>query len=1250
MKFSIKQFAFLSLILFLLTGAGSVFSHNAKIDPSAFAKLFFEENKNQWPSQVKYRAEFQGGNVFLENNTLTYLLSENVDFHGFNRTKDEPVTVRYHAWKVKFVNSNPLVQIAGKEPFPFLRNYYRGNDPQKWAEGVSVFEKVSYQNIYKNIDIDFYSSEGRFKYDFIVHPQADHKNIEMMYDGADSLYIEYGHLYIKTSLGTLLEQKPYAYQEINGEKKEIDCNFALNLNSGRISFSVGSYDKSIPLIIDPTLVAATYTGSFADNWGYTATYDNAGNIYTGGIASASGYPTTVGAFQTTFGGGGNGGNFYPFDISLTKYNPTGSAIMFSTYYGGSDNEQPHSMFVNSNNELYVAGRTWSSNFPTTAGAYDQSYNGQGDIIVGKFNATGGLLASTFIGGSGIDGVNFNSDFYTFGSTKFNYADDGRSEIILDGASNVYVAASTQSTNFPTTAGAFDATLGGVQDGCVFKMNSNLSSLTFSTYLGGNNYDAAYGLKLDNSNNVFVTGGTTSTNFPTTPGVLFTTYRGGTADGFLSELNSTGTALIASTFIGTSAYDQSYLVEIDANNDVYVFGQTMGAYPVTAGVYANPNSGQFIHKLNSALNTTVFSTVVGSGSLTPNISPTAFLVDSCQSIYIAGWGRCSALFHPNPNTVTGMPITANAQQPTTDGCDFYFMVLTPNANSLWYGTFYGENGGFEPDHVDGGTSRFDKRAFIYQSVCASCGGTNGFPTQAPAVSLTNNSTNCNNAIVKMDVSIHPVAVAVLNGPNAGCAPFTASFTNTGSAASYFIWNFGDGSPIDTITSPTHTYTTIGTFTITLYAIDSLGVCAYIDSSKLVISVGQPPVLQLSNTDLLCFGAANGIATVATTGGLNPLTYSWSPGGQTTSAITGLSGGTYTVTVTDSLGCQTTDTISVFEPPPVMGSIIDSINVSCFGGNDGSATASGSGGTGTITYSWNSTPVQTGAVASNLTAGTYSVTISDANGCTVADNVTITEPPGMTLSSISTPSGCGVNSGTATVSSTGGTTPYTYLWLTSPVQTSNTATGLSMGTHTVIVTDGKGCNQILSVSVGGTLPPVADFYFNPDVVSYLDPFVSFTDVSNGNPYTWYWNFGDVLSGANDSSTLQHPTHIFSDTGTYCITLIVFDSTKVCKDTIIKCLKVEVDFTFYIPNAFTPNNDGINEIFLAYGTYIKEFHIMIFDRWGNLIFESNDLYKGWDGKVKDGASNLLVQQDVYVWKVDLVDVRNKRHKYVGHVSEVR
>lgn len=1154
--------------------------------------MIFEENKNQWPQHVLFQTDLRGGYLWLEKHTFTYQFNEPVNFHDHHRNPDEPISMKYHVFKVNFLNSNPDVEIFGDNLQQGHRNYYRGNNPRNWAENVRLYKSVYYKEIYPGIDINLYSTEHNLKYDLIVRPEANPKDIRMKYEGPDKMYIEYGHLYIKTCVGTIIEQKPYAYQEINGVRKEISCAYVLKNNT--LSFLLGEYDISLPLVIDPTLIASTYTGSTADNWGFTATYDAAGNIYTGGIAAAQGYPTTVGAHDATFNGGMPNNPFassYPFDIVLTKFNPTGTALVFSTYYGGSLNEQPHSLIVNANNELYVVGRTNSTDFPTTVGAFDQTQNGGYDIIIGKFNATGALLASTFVGGTGDDCVNVSTSWTSYSATKYNYADDGRSEIILDANSNVYVAACSRSVNFPVTAGTYDNMLGGMQDGVVFKMNSSLTNLIFSTYLGGSNIDAAYGLKLDNSGDVYVTGGTNSTDFPTTAGVILPSAPGGTADGFIAVLNNSGTSLLRATYLGTSAYDQSYLIEIDASGDIYVFGQTRGAYPVTPGVYSNPNSAQFIHKVNGLLNSTIFSTVIGSGSLNPNISPTAFLVDSCQSIYISGWGRCSQFGHPNPNTVIGMPVTPNAYQTSSmNGCNFYFAVLTPNAQSLWYATYFGEQSAAAHDHVDGGTSRFDSRAVIYQSVCASCGGTQGWPTTPGAYSATNNSispqANCNNAVVKMNVQLKPLAVVAATTPTSGCAPLTVSFVNTGSIGSNFIWDFGDGSPITTGGSVSHTYSIAGTYTLTLYAVDSIGICGWSDTATAIINVGAPPSLTSTATNILCNGGV-GSATVTATGGMNPLTYNWNPTGQTTPVATGLTAGTYTVTVTDALGCSSVSTVTITQPPALtlntttqgascgmpngsatvtagggtpgytyawsngstnstatglgagtytvtvtdangcsQATTVNVItsngptiatstlnNVSCNGGNNGSASATPFGGTPPYTYQWTPTN-QTNQTATGLSAGTYTVTITDINNCTVTGTVTITQPTPLLTSVSSGTIACNGGTTSATVTASGGTPNYTYAWGTTPVQTSPTASGLAAGTYSVVITDANGCTSVQSVSLTQPLALNVSAASSGAGCGSVSTGAASASVTGGTaPYTYAWSNGQTTSAVSN-----------------------------------------------------------------------------------------------------------------------------------------
>lgn len=862
-------------------------------------KIIFEENKNQWPSQVRYQADIPGGKLFLEQNTFTYLYRENIDRHGKHRNVSaEPVKVKYHSYKVNFENSNPEVVVSGNNRHSSHRNYYLGNDPSKWADNIALFSQVYYKDLYANIDMQVYNSEQNLKYDIVVHPGGKPNDIKLKYEGTDGMRIQNGHLFIKTSVYDLIEQKPYAYQEINGRKREINCSYVLEQNT--LSFSVGNYDPTLPLIIDPTLIASTYSGSPVDNWGFTATYDKAGNMNTAGIMTGTGYPTTVGAWDATFNGGMAS---IPMDILILKFNPTGTTLMYATYYGGSLNEQPNSLIVNGNNELYVVGRTNSPNFPKTAGGYG-AYIGGYDIIVGKFNSVGNLLSSAIIGGNADDCVNVDIGWDTYGTTKFNYADDGRCDISLDANSNVYVAACSKSTNFPVV-NAYQAILAGTQDAVVFKMSSNLASLDWSTYLGGTGTEAAYGIKLDNNNNVFVTGGTSSTDFPTTTGVLNQAYQGGLTDGFISVLNSTGTSLLRSTYLGTSQYDQSFFIDLDVSGDVYVFGQTRGAYPVTIGA---TNNGQFIHKLSGNLVSTVFSTTIGTGNNAVNISPTAFSIDSCGTIHLAGWGRSSVMsaFMPNPATTTGLPVTSNAYQMTTDGKDFYIAVLEPEAKGLFYATFFGE-GASNPDadHIDGGTCRFDEKGILYHAACA-CGG--GFPTTPTAYSPTNNSPNCNQAVFKMEVAVQPIAVANLVGNGIGCTPVVVSFSNAGSICSDVLWDFGDGGT-STLPAPTYTYNFVGTYTITLFCIDSIGICGYIDTSMITISVGNIPSPTMAITHPTTCSSYDGSIQVSASGGLPPYLYSWSFG-NTNSIITGLGPSIYTVTVSDAAGCSITveDTVT------------------------------------------------------------------------------------------------------------------------------------------------------------------------------------------------------------------------------------------------------------------------------------------------------------------------------------------------------
>jgi len=1193
----------LLLLPFFTSGIGVSFAGQS---PSS--GLRFEENKNQYNPIVLYKADLlHNEKLFFEKNTFTYLFTNGEEVGGLHHHWLGPKggnltgTVHYHCFKAEFLNSNPGVEVKASSPFPEYRNYFLGNNPDKWAPGVKLFAALDYVGLYPGIDMHVYSSDFDLIYDYTIAPGGKPEDIRINYSGATRVYLKNGALCVETSLGSITEQKPYAYQLINGKKSQVACRYILSANTVCFELPKG-YRTDLPLVIDPTLICSTFTGSTADNWGYTATFDAAGNVYSAGIATTTGYPITPGAFQTTFGGGGSGGNQYPFDISITKYNATGTALIYSTYLGGSDNEQPQSIIVDPAGNLVVMGRTYSADYPVTPTAFQKIKAGGADIVVTKFNPAGtALIGSTFVGGRGDDGVNITANWGIWNSLKYNYGDDGRSDVLTDNAGNCYVASATQSSNFPVTPGAYQRVFGGgTQDGCIFKMDNTLSNMLWSTYLGGNGDDACYGIALGVGSSVYVTGGTASANFPSTPSAIHPAYQGGSSDGFVTHLDPSGSTVMQSTFIGTSGYDQSYFVQVDRNDNVYLYGQTSSSYPVSAGVYSNPNSGQFIHKLNPSLSTTVYSTVFGTGIGTPDISPAAFMVDTCENIYTSGWGG-SCIPDGHNGSTTGLPITSNAFQKTTDGCDFYFFVLKKNASSLWYATYFG---GPSPtdEHVDGGTSRFDKDGVMYQAVCAGCANSLGFPTTPGAWSTTNNSNNCNNAVIKMAfelVNLHALAKAAPS--DTICAGNAVQFVNNSTGAHNYLWNFGDGSPNDTSKAPAHIYLNPGTYTVSMKAIDSSS-CKISDSTHLVVRVLPPPVVELGNDTTACGGLVNMILNAGNPGAQ----YLWNTG-NTTQTLHVTSIGTYWVKVNNGK-CSASDSITIHNlSKPVLGHDTSL----CQGG----AVVLDAGNPGCI-YSW-SNGLTTQSI-SVTTSGIYWVKVQ--GGCTVTSDsmkVSIVAPPVVELGADT------ILCPNAGLFLSAGNPGSTYQWNTGA--TTQTITVSNPGTYWVKVNKG-GCSRSDSILVGRINPHMLGP--GQSLCSAQNPVL--LDAGKAPNASYHWSTGDTTQSI-----------LVSQPGVYSVIV----STPACR------LKDSVVFegelfgsSFYIPDAFTPNGDGLNDIFTAEGADITTFDMKIFDRWGELIFESTDINKGWDGTLKGNP----VMNDVYVYVVEYTNICTGKHKVrsIGHV----
>lgn len=359
----------------------------------SFSQIEFIENKGQWNREVKFMSLAGSGSFYLRQNGFTVTQNNLSDVEGFKAKRHGEISetqlkqgvgskIRSHAYAVNFVNAQ-TAQIIPDKAIPTVNNYFIGNDKSKWATDCRIYKGVTYKDVYPGIDVRYYSDAGsNLKYDFIIHPGADPNKIAMKYNGADKISIRNKELVISTTLGDNKELSPYTYQVIDNKRQELDCRYVLE--GDIVKFKVKNYSPDKTLIIDPTEIFFSYSGSTADNWGFTATYGPDGSFYGGGIAWGSGFPASTGAYEEAFQGA--------FDISIIKLTPDGSNRVYATYVGGSAEDQPHSLIVDPQGNLVIAGRSKSSDYPVTAPVFGDG--GQWDIIVTKLNASGnGIIGS-----------------------------------------------------------------------------------------------------------------------------------------------------------------------------------------------------------------------------------------------------------------------------------------------------------------------------------------------------------------------------------------------------------------------------------------------------------------------------------------------------------------------------------------------------------------------------------------------------------------------------------------------------------------------------------------------------------------------------------------------------------------------------------------------------------------------------------------------------------------------------------------
>jgi gliding motility-associated-like protein len=1187
-----------------------------------YENLEFIENKGQWDQRVKFRGLMNNGAFYLQEKGFRVVQSNNDDldavtqlFHGTHETSVKLVTkntpiksttlpqttsdkviVHSHAYDVQFVNAG-IPTISPDKPLASYSNYFIGNDPKQWASNCKSFQAITYHNLYDGIDVRYYTNAGRLKYDVVVNPSGNVSQIAMKYDGVEDLVVKNGQLIIKTSVGETKELAPYAYQVINGAKKEVGCRFKV---SGKlVQFTLENYDKSSVLVIDPTLIFSTFTGSTADNWGYTATYGPDGSFYAGGIVFGSGFPTNTGAFQTTYAGGTSEGGGGGYDIGIMKFDPTGTNRIYATYLGGSGNEQPHSLVVDPAGNLVVAGRSNSSNYPTTGAVIGSG--GDYDIIITKLNASGSaLIGSRRIGGSAKDGVNIRPKYTSpngAGNTiRRNYGDDSRSEVILDGSGNIYLASCTQSTNFPTAGNVFQTSSGGSQDGVVIKATPDLSTLLFSTYFGGGGDDAAFVLSLNPSNgNIYVGGSTQSADLPgNKTGTIGPVYNQGICDGFVTIISNDGSSIIKTSYFGTSGTDMLYGIQFDKFNYPYIMGTTTGSWPVVNAAYSEAGGKQFISKLKPDLSAYEYSTVFGTNDVFPNISPIAFLVDRCENVYVSGWGgKADNAYdgvYPNVGT-NGLGTTPDAIQKNTDGSDFYFFVLAKNATTRLYASFFGQYdpSGQGAEHVDGGTSRFDRQGVIYQAMCANCGRSAAFPTTPGVWSPTNGSRNCNLAAVKIAFNLAGLSSSIrstINGvprDTSGCVPLTVDFTDTVALGKQYIWNFDDGTADTTTTTPStkHTYNTVGTFRVRLISVDS-STCNISDTVYTTIRVRNDEAI----VDYLS---------------------------------------------TKLPPCQSTSYQFTNNSTPAAGKPFKNNSFTWYFGD-------------------NSAPVITGPQAVTHTfpaTGTYKVrlVLTDTNYCNAPDSLAkdVRISPNIKAQFQTPRSGCAPYTAVINNTSAGGQQFY---WDFGDGTTSTTTNPTHLystpGTYIIRLkaVDSATCNVVdsASLTVVVSSKPKSSFTYSPNPPLENTPVQFFNAATGATNYLWNFGDGDTLH-----TTSQNPiTHIFNETRKYTTCLIAINDYG-CMDTSCQDVQAKVVPVLDVPNAFTPNGDGINDYVYVRGFGISKMMWRIYNRWGAVVFETGDRKQGWDGTYK----GKLQPKEVYTYVLDVEFSDGTKYQKTGDIT---
>jgi len=617
--------------------------------------LNFEANKGQVDSAVKFLARGNGHTLFLTSTEAVIGTrsspKEARDHISGNNTQAGALTpAGTNIMRIKYIDANPNPKIRGHEELPGKSNYFIGNISLKAHTNISQFAKVEIEDVYPGIDLLYYGNQRQLEFDWIVTPGADPEAIRFEIEGKTDLRIDAQGNLILDDRGELRLRKPFIYQISEGARKEITGGYIL-LGEGSAGFQLDTYNRSLPLVIDPVLSYSFHLGGDGlSEYGYGIAVDALGNAYVTGFTDSLDFPT-ANAFQME-----NGGSH---DVFVAKLNASGSGLIYSTYLGGSGDDRGYGIAVDASGNAYVTGPTHSNDFPTANALQASRGGGLRDVFVTKLDATGSaLIYSTYLGGLG---------------------DDRGYGIAVDPLGNAYVTGSTDSTDFPT-ANAFQMENGGNDDAFIAKLNVSGSALIYSTYLGGGGTDQGRGIAADSSGSAYVTGLTGSTDFPTYY-AYHQNYNGGAYDAFVTKLNGPGSMLIYSTYLGGGGTDQGQAIAVDSSGYAFLTGSTNSAnFPTRNGfAYQMENAGNddaFVTKLNISGTSLLYSGYLGGSG---NDYGQGIAVNSSGNAYVTGYS--SSVDFP----------AANPLQDSNGGNDDVFVTkFGVFGNELVYSTYIGSS--------------------------------------------------------------------------------------------------------------------------------------------------------------------------------------------------------------------------------------------------------------------------------------------------------------------------------------------------------------------------------------------------------------------------------------------------------------------------------------------------------------------------------------------------------------------------------